>query len=222
MVQGALFPMNRFVLACGFVFAAATATAAPLRRDLGGGLDYLRVHTLPGELPGEFVQGRRGCVLDIRYVKGGAADAAALTSWIKGHAGAKTPVILLANAETSRDLLTPFANANSVRGLIVIGPDASGYPSDLAVAQSAARERKAYEALEKGTPLAKLLDDNPPKERNDEARLEKEHLSDADMEADQAAEVEKDRASKNPRPLVDRPLQRAVQVYQALVALKRV
>ena len=62
-----------------------------------------------------------------------------------------------------------------------------------------------------------LLSDAPDKVRNDEARLDKDHLSDADEPP-----TDTDRpADRKPRQLIDAVLQRAVQLDRGLLALKR-
>jgi hypothetical protein len=82
------------------------------------------------------------------------------------------------------------------------------------------REREAYDALEGGTPVAKLLDDNPEKARNDEARLAKDHLSDGELASSGDTGPLHD-SPPVPGPLVDAVLGRAVQFYHTLLALKR-
>ncbi|HEY3755168.1 MAG TPA: hypothetical protein VGL42_03360 [Opitutaceae bacterium] len=203
-----------------FLIATAAACAAPLQKDLGQGLVYFRMHQLPGDLPANPGAKGRPCVLDLRYVKGTAAAAADLKAWLASHATIKTPVLLLANADTSPALLAPLAAAQSIPGLVIIAPETVKFPADIAVDVSPRRERKAYDALEEGTPVEKLLNDNPPKERNDEARLARDHISDEEMEAETESANPTD-APAPPRPLIDAELQRAVQLHRALLALKQ-
>jgi hypothetical protein len=159
-------------------------------------------------------------ILDVRYVSGDAGAAGPLTAWLKAHASLKTPVILLVNESTSPELLANFTSAEAVPGLVVIGPAQSKVASDIAVDLSNRRERKAYDALESGVPLATLIDENPDKPRNDEARLAKDHISDAEMAASGDNSPLHD-SPPTPGPLIDAALQRAVQFHHALVALKR-
>ena len=57
-----------FCLLC-LVGFAWSAHAAPLVRDLGDDLTYLRIAKLPEDLPTTNLM--RPCVLDLRYAKGG-------------------------------------------------------------------------------------------------------------------------------------------------------
>jgi hypothetical protein len=100
--------------------------------------------------------------------------------------------------------------------VIVLAPASEKLSPTVAVHVDPATDRKAYDAVEKGTALASLLADNPAKPRIDEAYLDKEHLSDSD-----APDIETDKESP-PSPLVDAMVQRAVQLHRGLVALKRI
>lgn len=204
-------PRAAFLLA----WLAAPLAAAPLERDLGQGLTYCRAHAVPADLPAHGARHPR--VLDVRYVEGGPAAGAALLAWLKAEAAPRTPVFLLANDSTSGALLAPLDSPDAVPGLIILGPGAPGFEPDIAVRTSAAAERKAYQALERGATVQSLIEDNPDKPRNDEARLAREHLSDSDA-PDEAPETP---APKRPAKPVDAGLQRAVQLHRALLALKR-
>ncbi|HMD62100.1 MAG TPA: hypothetical protein VKG78_11740 [Opitutaceae bacterium] len=205
------------------LLAAATAACALLRpgaeaapaRDLGLGLSYYRVHQLPSDLPVS-TTGRPGpCILDLRFAKCGAADAAALRAWVRTSASARCPVLVLENAATSPALLAALPG-NGPAGLIVLAPAADGLSPDIPVRVAADVDRRAYDALEKGAPVETLLSDNPEKPRVDEAYLEKEHLSDSEAP---------DAAARKPSPaapLVDSMLQRAVQIHRGLLALKSI
>lgn len=206
--------MRPFLL---LILSTAVLSAAPVTRDLGQGLVYFRVHHLPADLPTDLAVKQRPCVLDLRYVGGDAAGARALDQWLRAHAAPRTPVLVLANQGTASALLQPYASATAVPGLILIGPATANLATDIAVNVTARRERRAYDALETGESVAQLIDDNPPKARNDEARLARDHLSDSEL------------AAENPPPTPDAPpphpvdpeLQRAVQLHRALLALKR-
>jgi len=202
-------------------FGAATAAAIPLNRDLGQGLSYIRVHSLPEDLPaGDSLRGR-ACVLDVRYVPGGdPASAAALAQWLKSHASPHAPVLLLANRQTGADLLASFSSADAIPGLVIIGPAAPGFAPDIALPISPDEDRKAYDAMERGVAVNALLNDDPDKPRNDEARLARDHLSDGDF-PDTPAEPDAGDAKKRPPQLIDAVLQRAIQLHRSLLALKR-
>jgi hypothetical protein len=195
------------------------AAAAPLIRDLGQGLLYYRVHHLPADLPASGPGPGAACILDLRFADGDNAAPAALAAWIGFNATPRTPVLVLANPATSPALLRPLARVED-GGLIVIGPAEPGFHPDIAVSASPAGDRKAYEALEQGTPLAGLLSDNPDKPRMDEAELAREHLPDSAV-ADAGTDRKPEPAAA-PAPVVDRVLQRAVQIHRGLLALKQV
>ena len=211
--------MRRFAL---FLFLLASAAAAPAPRDLGLGLIFCRIHALPGDLPTDEAVRRHACVIDLRYVRGDGAAATALAGWLKFHASAATPVLLLANPETSSALLTPFASADAIAGLIIIGPAAPDFAPDIAIGVSPAADRRAYRALDSGTPIDSLVTERVEKPRNDEAMLAREHLPDSalsNLGGDNAGAAA---ADKHPRQLIDRVLQRAVQLHRTLIALKRI
>lgn len=211
----------RFLLLA--VSLAATAFPAPLTLDLGPGLAYARVHALPGDLPANGAMAGRAWVLDLRYVKdGGPAAADALASWLAARCGPHTPVLLLANASTGRRLLAGLRGPGPVPYLVILGAAAPGFQPDVAVSIAPAAERRAYDALERGTPLDSLVAGSVDKPRNDEAMLEREHLPDSAL-GDDSGPGQGDAAGRPepPPPLVDTALQRAVQLHRALVALKR-
>jgi hypothetical protein len=200
--------------------APGPARAAPRPSDLGLGLVYSRVHHLPGDLPADPSVRGHPCVLDVRYVAGEGPAAAALAGWIRAHAGPRTPVILLANAGTSPVLLAGLGPLDSNPGLIVLGAAAPGFQPDIAVAVDRQTERRAYDALDAGASLASLLNDNPEKPRNDEARLAREHLSDSALADDDESGAEAaPKPPALPLPLIDPVLLRAVQLHRALLAL---
>jgi hypothetical protein len=162
-------------------------------------------------------------VLDIRYVQGGADDAGVLLAWLKFHAGPRTPVFLLANAATSPALLAPLDSPDAVAGLVILGSAAPRFSPDIALKVTPERERRAYEALEKGTPVDSLIVEVLKKPRVDEEKLTREHLSDsavADDDSDSDEPAAPQPGEAHPQ-LIDPVLQRAVQLDRALLALKR-
>ena len=206
------------------------AHAAPLDRDLGQGLTYCRVHQLPADLPTAESDRRQPCVLDLRYVHGDATAAAALAAWLKFHATAHAPVLVLANADTARVLLAPLTGREPAGSVVVIGAAAPGFNPDIAVKASDDAERRAYDALEHGAAIESLLVENADKPRNDEARLAKDHVPEAPPPAEDAATgstsappaEDKPANTKPSPPPVDAALQRAVQLHRTLVALKKI
>jgi hypothetical protein len=208
-----------FFCALAVALAASAARSAPLQRDLGMGLSYVRVHVLPGDLPAPATAGVHPWVLDVRYVPGGEAEAAALLGWLKQHASIHTPVILLANRDTSAALLAPLNSPDAVTGLVIVGASAPGFSPDIGLPVAPADERRAYDAMEKGASVESLITDRVLKSRNDEATLARARLSDSgadDLEPPATAAP-----AATPPPLIDPVLQRAVQLDRSLLALKR-
>jgi hypothetical protein len=199
--------------------APGAARAAPLERDLGKGLAYFRVHSLPADLPPDERARGRPCVVDVRYVHGNRAASAALLVWLKSHAGPKSPVFLLANSDTSPALLVPLNSASAVPDLVVLGPAARNFEPDISLAVAPAVERRAYDALENGAAVDSLVTEPVEKARNDEERLDRDRLADS-APPDQALEPGQPAQAREP-PLIDPVLQRAVQLHRALLALKR-
>jgi hypothetical protein len=206
--------MLRPLLFCALAALAPFAGAAP-GRDLGDGLAYYRVHELPADLPSPPAGGPGACVVDLRFARSGDMAAGAFRAWVKFNATARAPIFILVNSGTAAALRSEFKGLGQA-GLVVIAPRGEGLASDVSVQVRPEEDRRAYDALDKGTDAAALLSDYPDKPRVDEAYLEKEHISDSespDPETDLPAP---------PRPLVDLVLQRAVQIHRGLRALRRV
>jgi hypothetical protein len=209
--------------------AAAPARAAA--QPLGRNFYYVRVHTLPDDLPAAVPETHDLIVLDLRFVSARRDAADAFAAWLKFQARPSSPVVVLVNARTSAELLVPLAEANSPAGVVCIGPADPGIKPDIAVNVSADDDRAAYDAFEHGTPLAELIATKFDKTRHDEAAIARER---ANGGADLSGEDETDddflpvvRPPVAAAPLakavpVDAVLQRALQLHRALVALKKI
>lgn len=211
--------MNRlrasFSAACLFA-VAALAGAAPLERDLGQGLGYVRVKHLPADLPAAPSGKTPPAVVDVRYLETDAAGATAFLAWLRFRATPRAPVFVLANSATAPVLREALAGRAAGPGVLVVGAPAGRFAPDIAVKGAADDERRAYDALEAGTPVETLLADLPDKVRNDEARLVRGQTSDLadDPPPDNPA-------ARRPPPVIDVALQRAVHLHRSLVALKK-
>jgi hypothetical protein len=207
--------MKRSLFLASLVILPLLATAVPVEREVGNGLLYYRVHKLPDDLPGK-PAGRVGpSIIDVRYVNADANAAAVLFTWLKNRATSRTPVFVIANADTSPALLKVISGNPRGAGIAVVGIARGGFRPDVAVKGSAEDERRAYDALEKGAMISTLLTDNPDKVRNDEASLSKDRLAEASADA-------ANDAGKKESPPIDVALQRAVHLHRALVALKKI
>lgn len=209
--------MKRLLLACASLALAIGAAAAPVERDLGGRLVYLRLHHLPADLPAKPAGAVAPCVVDVRYVEADVDAATAFAAWVRFRATLRTPVFVLANADTSAALRRQLAGHERATGIVVVGLEQGPFHPDVAVKGSAADERRAYDAFEQGAAVSVLLTDNPTKVRNDEASLAKDRLAEASAEAADDA-----LPGKNPPPPIDVTLQRAVHLHRALVALRKI
>ncbi len=210
--------MKRRLLVLLLAWLAGSPAFATTPHDLGEGLTYWRLATLPADLPSGGQPG--ACVLDLRYAAGNEAAAIALAGWLKFHAAARTPVLVLANPATATPLLQALASTALPGGTLTLGRPGPGFTPDLAIATTAETEQLAYDAFTAGTTLAALMQENPGKERHDEAAIVRQL---ADGTPPPAAEPDPAATSTEPLPpppLIDRTLQRAVQVHRGLVALQ--
>ena len=219
--------MTRILAA--FLCTVAALAAAPLSRDLGQNLAYLRVHVLPGDLPDAGTLRARSLVFDLRFATG---DASGFERWLAARATAATPVFVLVNPETAAPLRAALAALKTHPGLLTVGRGSPDLKPDLTLPVSPAADRRAYDALEHGASLDSLLTDNPDKERNDEASLAQERAAPPPPEAESDGEAadlssladaapQETPAAAAPPPVIDAVLQRAVQMQRALLALGR-
>jgi len=222
--------MSKLLAALFLLALTATAAPAPVtgraERALGPDLAYVRLRALPDDLPTS-AAATGALVLDLRYLRGESEGAAALGAWLKLHASRQTPVYVLVNPATSPAVLDLLENQPTPAGLLSLGAPSSRFVPDVTLNIAPVAERAAYEALDQGTPIEALLADNPDKPRHDEAAIAKEHATAPAAEDEPDVELTDDApapaaAVATPPPLIDRTLQRAVQLHRALVALRRI
>ncbi|MFM7751177.1 MAG: hypothetical protein ACKPB0_12280 [Opitutaceae bacterium] len=202
------------ILATALALAALAtgAWAAPLTRDLGDGLTYVRVRELPADLPGGAAAPGQALIVDLRYLAAGRDAAAALLAWAEFRASVRSPLFLLANRETGAELNAALRRVARGKGCVVIGVPGPGFEPQLAAKSEPAAEREAYAALERGEPVMSLLTENPGKVRLDEASLSHPPAEEEDAPAAEAAK---------PAPPIDAALQRAFHLHRSLRALRR-
>ncbi len=224
--------MNKsfFVLVLLLALSPAATVHAATAQDLGAGLAYYRLTTLPADLPASATA--KACILDLRYATGDDAAGDALTAWLKFHAGPRTPVLLLANAATAPALLHALSTAALPAGTLTLGQPAPGFAPDVPITKTTAdTERRAYDAFAQGTTLAALIEEKVTKPRHDEAEMVRRRAAGEPWEYEPADEDEKSTpgtiAPATPAPaistapLIDATLQRAVHLHRALQALGR-
>lgn len=211
--------MKRAALLLTALLAVTVAAGAPLERDLGQGLTYVRVAAAPADLPAD-VAGS-ACVLDLRYASATADASAALARWITAHAGARHLVLVLVNAATAPALLSGLHELPEYPGLLSIGEKSADFTPDLVVSGDAGRARRAYDAMAQAKDPMSLLSDTPDKARYDEAAIVKAlatgQPAPEDPESTDPADDAK--ATPAPAPLIDAALQRALQIQRAWLAL---
>lgn len=216
--------MKRLLLAVLLLAAAASSSlpAAPLERDLGEDLGYVRVHALPADLPSATAKARP-LVLDLRFASGNADAATALAAWLKFSTTPQTPVFVLVNQATAPALLAVFAGPPHP-GIFTLGSAPPPTAIDFPVEIPAADERAAYDALEHGMDIPALTRENLDKPRADEASIARERANDTTETPPEADDIDPPADAKPapPPPLIDHALQRAIHLYRALHALKRV
>jgi hypothetical protein len=214
----------------GGLLAWLALAARAAEQPLGHNLAYTRIHTLPADLPIAGGTPRKGTlVLDLRFARADGNARDAFSTWLKSAARPQTPVIVLANPETSPALLEVLATTARPAGVVTVGRAASGANFDVTVHVSPEADRTAYDLFEKGTPLDQLVVTKVEKARHDEASYAKARAAgggDGDAEetparpADPAVAAEQNSAKASPP--VDPILQRAVQLQHALLALRRI
>ena len=205
------------------LFLAQYLVASELA-DLGDGLAYLRVTsaTASGHALQSALAGPGPVVIDLRY----AADGDDLPAILRPAAGVRPApgniFVLVSPA-------TPAAVAEVIsqwpKSVITLGPAGSNPAPMVAVKTTAEADRQAYDALAAGTPLATLVSGKIEKERYDEASLVQEFKNgNPDPEPPEPPDPTAAKpagTTEKPPPLIDRVLQRAVHLHQALLALRR-
>ena len=220
----------KFFLPFLFLLLPALAHAAE-PPNLGYNLTYLRVHSLEAALPELQTQlaEKHASVLDLRYVTASDESAAALHAALAAHP-ADMPLFVLISPDTPAAILQVIEPLNHDK-VITLGVAGSHPAPRIIVKTSAKTDRQAYDAFDHGTPLAELISGKIEKERFDEATLVHEFKNgnpdpeppEAPDPGDSTADGTKPTspAAKTPEPLRDHVLQRALNLQQALLALRR-
>lgn len=225
--------MKSFSFLVLFLVLSALTRATELT-DLGQGLSYLRIHSVAGSEAAlrKAVPGAGALVLDLRYATADETSAAILKSVLSSR-----PV------HAQLYLLVSPATPPALGPVIIAAPAVTlGAPDSIPAARvkvqtDAAADRRAYDALDAGTELSKLITGKIEKERFDEASLVQEFkngntTTELPRPSDPTAPAAPTPANEPPagaaasateKPLpvpTDRVLQRAVHLHRALLALK--
>ena len=203
----------------------ASVEAAPIVRNLDEGLRYLRPVNVPDDLPTRSSNSVPGAlVLDLRAIDAAEDASAALVRWLRTHARPDAPIFALVNRTTAPTLLRAFSDLARQPGLLTLGTGLDHFTPDILVSIDEEVERRALQEIEKGGSLQQLTKEEAAKDRVDEAALMREQRGEPAEPTRSAPpdELSDDPAfAPAPTPLVDRTLQRAVQTYRALRALRR-
>jgi hypothetical protein len=215
--------MKRLILLFS-VLSLYSYAANPEPADLGGNLSYLRVHSLADAAPvlHSALSAKHALVLDLRYTTASEESAGALRSDLAQHP-ADVPLFILISPATPPGVLGAIHQSSTA--FITLGVAGSQPAPKITVKMDAETDRRAYDALDAGTAVEALTSGKIEKERFDEAILVQEFKNGNPEAAPPAAPdptaVKPTEATDKPAPLIDRVLQRAVHLHQALLALHR-
>lgn len=210
------------------LLALSSPAAAAEPANLGNSLSYLRVHSLADAVTAlrSSLSVNHACVLDLRYTTASEESTGALQTALAQHP-AEAPLFILISPATPPGVVDAINQAQPRGAIVTLGFTSSRSAAlpKIAVKTDAETDRRAYDALEAGTPVETLISGKIEKERFDEATLVQEFKNGNPDAApptppDPTAPKPAD-APVKPLPLIDRVLQRAVQLHQALLALRR-
>lgn len=222
----------KFLLSFIFLLLPAFALAAE-PPNLGSNLAYLRVHSLADAMPELQIQlaEKHASVLDLRYATATQESTTALRDVLTARPADMRLFILISPATPGAvlEMIGPLVHDK----LITLGVAGSQPAPRIIVKIDAKTDRQAYDAFDHGTPITELISGKIEKDRFDEAALVKDFKNgntdaeppslpdpsqpDDTADSDNPAET----LAKKPAPLRDHVLQRALNLQQALSALRR-
>jgi len=200
--------------------------------DLGNNLAYLRVHSLAdstAELKTALAL-KHAYVLDVRYATATDEAIAALKSALAAHPP-EVPLFILISPATPSGVIDAIS-APTRSKFITLGIAGTQPAPRIEVRTLPEIDRSAYDALDHGKSLNELVSGKIEKDRYDEATLVHEFKNgNPDPESALSPDATKskptngadkaDNAADPAEPLRDRVLQRALNLHQALLALRR-
>lgn len=203
------------------VLTELARAAPPEPIDLGANLAYLHIKSLADAAPllSTAQSAQRPLVLDLRYA---TSEAAALSVFQTALARHPAPLFILFSTATPQEIIAVVKqSAGAIITLSVAGADA---PAQIQVKADPAADRLAFEALGQGTLPAILVAGKIEKERFDEATLVQE-FKNGNPDAKppplpDPTQPKLNEAAPVKAPLIDRVLQRAIQLHRALLALE--
>jgi len=220
-------------------FSATGFCAVP--QELGEGLSYLRIRNLAADIKAE--PPATATVIDLRGTEGGSIEALGhLRTWMTASSHGPLRLVLI-DSVTGTEILDILNRRQ--RFAITVAATSPALTADVSVATSLVADRQARDALDAGKPLKDLLGPKIAKRRYDEASMVKDHANGvplpesppdlSELPEDVAAPASKapatpaEAASVKPPPAppteavpYDAVLQRAIHVFLALTALKKI
>ncbi len=218
---------------------ASSLTASEGDISLAKGLYYKRLQKISSQ--GRIELPKSAAVLDLRGTQIVDADALrSVAAWVDGSSHPPLRLVLI-DSSTSSDVLQILESREQF--LMTLGAASPAISPDVAVTVSLRSDQDARDALDAGKAPGDLLASKFEKPRYDEAAMVRDHasglplpnsppdLSDLDPTEGDAtttpttapdADVATAAGSLPEAPLFDAVLQRAVHLYQSLVALKRI
>jgi hypothetical protein len=196
--------------------------------DLAPGLAYVRAPAKTAK-NGDTVQlpaSGGSLILDLRRADDDTDLSAMVASLTAANRVPRRVILVLIAPETPASLRRIFETNRP--SCITIGRADDSLKTDIAVTTTAEADEKAVAALASGTEPEKLIAENGDKPRFDESLLVREHAvgsepsTSLDPEAKPADTASKPGDTVAPPAIADAVLQRAVQVYRGLVALKKI
>jgi len=199
---------------------------------LGNNLSYVRVHSLDDSAADlrSKLSAKHAFVLDLRYVTANDESVGVLKTALAAHP-AEAPLFILVSPATPAGVIGALTVKSGT--LVTLGVAGSESSPQIAVRTEAETDRRAYDAFDNGTPLDALISGKIEKDRYDEATLVHEFkngnsepeppLSPDPTKLKIASGSDKpaEGAAIATAPLKDLVLQRALNLYQALLALRQ-
>ncbi len=217
----------KFLLRLTLLLVPVLAFAADAP-DLGSNLAYLRVHSLAdssAEVKTALTL-KHAYVLDVRYATATDDAIAVLKTALAAHP-VDSPLFILISPATPGGVIEAI-NAPTHARFITLGAAGTQPAPRVEVRTSLETDRAAYDAFDHGKSLTELVTGKIEKDRYDEATLVHEFKNgNPDPESALSPDATKSKPDKTddeadaPEPLHDRVLQRALNLHQALLALRR-
>jgi hypothetical protein len=188
--------------------------AAP--RDLGQQLAYVRLHRFPDDAAALAAAWKSpALIVDLRYPEGPPPPA-----FGTGLPARTAPLFVLVGPATPAPVLA--ALRARAPALVSVGRPGPGCVPDIALDVKPEDDRRAFDALESGTPVESLISDTGAKRRFDEAELARGHGHNPDGAAgENPAATAPTVPAAAAAPVPDLILRRAVEIHRALLALGR-